>query len=206
MKKLLALILSAVMLLTLVACGGDTSAPAGESTVSDTPAETEAPAEAKKAEPVAVGNTITVPFAEITIAEATVKADIKQSVKTGNITRTTGPSPTTDKKFVYIRGTIKNTGKSEISMADVGGVVDVDGYKYNIDDFGMIKSDGSSSYSLEPLMTYTYTAYAAIPNELADSFKSCVMTFGFEENFANVVSFSEEEFSAPYMYTINITK
>ena len=57
-------------------------------------------------------------------------------------------------------------------------------------------------------MTYQYTLYAEIPNELAESFDSYTMDFGFEENFENKVVYSSSgETQAPaYNYVINIVK
>ncbi len=55
-------------------------------------------------------------------------------------------------------------------------------------------------------MSYTYTLYAEIPNELAESFTQCKADFGFEENFARPTTYSDKEYVPAYLYTLSITK
>lgn len=208
MKKIIAIALSLMLVFALAGCGGndtskqDTVTPGVVDTTPET--TTEAPADVKNAETVAVGNTITVPFAEITVDEAGIKDDIKQSIKTGNVTYTTGPDRADDKEFVYIRGTIKNTSKAAISGVNIKGSVEIDGYAYDLASVNIIESNGSSSYSIDPLITYTYTIYAEVPNQLVENPASCVMTFGFNENFEFISTFDETPIA--YNYAIAISK
>ena len=227
MKKLLALILAITMVFAFAACGGDEAEKTEnkvEETVSETEnktvtetVETDTVEEEKieeekieeekiEAETVAVGNTITLDFAEMTVSEAVIADDIQTSVKNGHITYTTGPQSKSDTEFVYIRGTIKNTSKSSFSMLDVVGSVEIDGYSYPIDNISAITSEGQSTYSLDPLMSVTYTIYAEVPNELAASASPCVVNFGFDENFASVPHSSTGTPDLPYNYTLTISK
>ena len=139
----------------------------------------------------------------MTIDEAAVADDIQTSIKTGNITYTSGPDSSPDKEFVYIRGTLTNTGKAEISMPEISGKVTADGYSYEIQSINIIESDGSSAYTISPLMTYTYTLYAEVPNQLVDKVSEFEMNFGFEDNFARVTSSDK---APAYNYAINIAK
>ena len=200
MKKLFALVMCLTLVFAMASCGGKT-----ENTVNSTVSTSaEKGSEAPKAEAVDIGNTITVDFAEITIDEAGIADDIKTSIKTGNITYTSGPDSSEDTEFVYIRGTIKNTSKAEMNNPLISGNVDADGYTYELD-LNVIESDGSSAFSIAPLISYTYTLYAEVPNEIAQNFEKCSMNFGFEENFENVFT-SDESYDTQYIYTIKITK
>ncbi len=202
MKKLLALLLALSVVFIFAACGKKAETP---STVGVAPTET---GETKPvAESVAIGNIITTDFAEITVDEAGLANDIQTSIKTGSITYTSGPDSSADKEFVYIRGSLKYTGKSSVVSPNFLGSVEVDGYSYDIDD-SIIESNGSSVFTLEPLMTYQYTLYAEIPNELAESFDSYTMNFGFEEGFDNTVVYTSSGETQPpeYNYTIEIMK
>lgn len=208
MKKLLAMLLMIAMLLTFTACGGSADEDtAAKDTVSQEVQETEEVQEeaAPAAETVAVGNTITLPFAEMTISEAAIANNIKTSIKTGSITYTTGPDEKADTEYVYIRGTLKNTSKAEISMINIEGTVEIDGYSYELDNLTIIESDGSSTYSLAPLKTYSYTLSAEVPNELAQSAAPCNVTFGINENFESGDPFAEEP-TYDYTYAISIAK
>ena len=209
MKKIVAIALSLILVLCFAGCGSDADTGADNNntvtpSVSEAPeTTTEAVADVKNAETVAVGNTITVPFAELTVDEAGIKDDIKQSIKSDGITYTTGPDRSDDKEFVYIRGTIKNTSKAAINSVELKGTVEADGYSYEIADIDIIESDGSWTYSIDPLITYTYTIYAEVPNQLVDTITSCTMTFGFDENFEYI---QYDATSVAYNYAIEIAK
>lgn len=184
MKKIVITMLALSMLAAFTACGETKTnnvTPSENGAAAGSEAEVEKEAESELAA-VAIGDKITTDFAEITVDEIGIKEDIKISVTNGNITHTTGPSTQSGTKFVYVRGTMKSTAKSEISRAEFYGNADIDGYTYEIDS-SIIDAEGYSTYSISPLMTYTYTLYARVPNELADSHESCVVNFGFNENF-----------------------
>ena len=204
MKKVLALLLAINALLATAGCGNNKT----DGTVSTTPETvTEQQAEAPKkveAEPVAVGNQITVDFAEITINEAAIADDIKQSIKSGNITYTTGPNPSADTEFVYIRGTLKNTSTSSINNPQIVGTVKFGEYSYDLKGLDIIESDGSSAYEIAPLIDYTYTLYAEVPNALLESNPTCTMNFAFNESFDYQNASSEEMGKMPYNYSISI--
>lgn len=209
MKKIVAIALSLILVLCFAGCGNDADTGADNNntvtpSVSEAPeTTTEAVADVKNAETVTTGNTITVPFAEFTIDEAGIKDDIKQSIKTGSITYTTGPDSSDETEFVYIRGTIKNTSKAAINSVNLKGSVEANGYSYDIGRVNIIESDGSSAYSIDPLITYTYTIYAEVPNQLVDTITSCTMTFGFDENFEYI---QYDATSVAYNYAIEIAK
>ncbi len=205
MKKITAIISTLLMMLPLASCGGSGNETEPTTMDTETVTETEQPTEdASDAELVSIGNTITTSFAELTVDEAAVADDIQQSISSGNITYTTGPERSDTTEYVYIRGSIKNTSKSAIDWPTISGNVSVDGYEYEISNT-IIEADGSGTNTLEPLMSYQYTLYAAVPNELAQSFTSCTMDFGFEENLENVISI-DDDYAPEYRYTINIAK
>lgn len=207
MKKFILAVLVLGIILTLCACGGNQQA-SSDGTVSQQETKTEntddMTTKNEKADltPIALGDKITVDFAEITVDECGIKEDLKTSIKTGNITYTTGPESVSGSKFVYMRGTIKNTSKSEISWAEIGGQAEIDGYSYNVESIDIIEENGSSAHNLAPLITYKYTLYAKVPNELADSYQSCVLNIGFDDNFARDSQKEVSEYK--YGYTLKI--
>lgn len=205
MKKIILMMLVGSMCLSLCACGGNQQANT-EGTVSQQETKKENNDDATKKEAnltaISLGDKITVDFAEITVDECGIKEDLKTSIKTGNITYTTGPDAVSGSKYVYMRGTIKNTSTSEISNVSIGGKAEIDGYSYNVDSISIIEENGSSAHSIAPLMTYKYTLYAKVPNELADSHQSCVLNMCFDENFEWGSSKELSEYK--YGYTLNV--
>lgn len=204
MKKAIIIILAVILCVVLAACGAKQDAK-GDSVTPQTQADTTKEETTEKkddAKPVSIGDKITLSFAELTVDESGIKSDIKTSIKNGSITYTTGPSPISGSKFAYIRGTIKSTAKEDISDVNITGTVEIDGYKYELESINFIEQNGSSAHSLSPLTTYKYTLYAKVPDELADSHKSCVMNMGFNENFAR--SFAEDFSENTYKYTITM--
>lgn len=105
-------------------------------------------------------------------------------------------------KYVYMRGTLKNTSQSEISSVNIGGTVVLDGYTYNIESISIIEANGSSTWRIAPLTTYTYTVCAKVPNEIADNHQSCVLNLCFDENFES--GFRKDISEYKYGYTLNI--
>lgn len=193
-------------LFTVAGCGGKDTP---KSTVSDTTVSTvtdEKKEEPKKieAEPVAIGNKITLEFAEMTIEEAAIANDIKISIKKGNFTHTTGPSESEDTEFVYIRGKIKNTTTTSIDNAEIIGNVQFGEYTYDIKNFEMIESDGSYANQMDPLVEYTYTLYAEVPNALLETAPSGTMNFAFNEKFDYQNASKDDMANMPYHYTIQI--
>lgn len=118
------------------------------------------------------------------------------------MTRISGPEAVSGSKFVYMRGTMKNTSQSEIPTVKAAGTVVLDGYSYNIESINIIEANGSSVRSIAPLTTYTYTVYAKVPNEIADNHQSCVLNLCFDDNFKD--DFKNDISEYKYGYALNI--
>lgn len=153
-------------------------------------------AEADK-KPYTLGTKITASGFEVVLDEQGIKEDIRVTSTKSGLKITSGPSVVEGKKYVYLKGTLKNTGKSSI-RAIIGGTVDLDGYEYSmrIDTIG---SDGSPLSMIDPLDTVTLLIFAEVPNEIANSFKNGTITFGFNDDFRNL-----EMNQADYLYCINV--
>ncbi len=243
MKKLLTLILAAALALSLVACGGDsgardTNTPSTgneDTTSTDTPSgggedntppvneETippEEPAETpSEVEPtnIAIGETVSLDFVEMTFEEFGIAADIQQSITTdisvGTHTRITGPQPEEGKQFVYLRGTIKNLDTNALPVYDFfAGKFNIDKYNFEVDanNCDIITTNGEPMSMIDPLVSGVFTIYAAIPNELAESHSTTDFTFGFYDLFDNSELARNRAFldnpitECPYQYVINI--
>ena len=237
MKRIVTILLAATLILSLAACGGNTtpsnsepsSTPTQEENTevtltppaqdaSNTTEEMQEQEEPKReAVEIAIGDTISLDFVEITFEETGVAEDIQTSIttsiQTGTSTQITGPNPETGKQFVYMAGTIKNLSTEALPVHDFfEGNVMVDKYNYNItaNNCNVITAAGRPTYTLDPLLTYTFIIYAAIPDELAEEYTSSTFTFGFYDLFDNMELSRNRAFSdnaiaeCPHQYKITL--
>ncbi len=160
-----------------------------------------------------IGEPLTLDFVELTFAETGIATDIQQSITTGNVTRITGPEAVEGQQFVYLRGTIKNLAKQEIPVFDFfEGEFNLDDYLYSVtaNDCDVITAEGEMEHNVPPLTTYSFTIYAAIPNELADSHSAASFRFGFFDMFENEElaknrAFEDDPISlCPYYYKLTL--
>ncbi len=154
---------------------------------------------AEKAVEYTVGTVIEAEGFELTFTECGVEADIRISSNTSGIKITAGPSVETGKQYVYLKGTLKNTGKTALRSA-IGGKAYLDDYEFDIST-DIITTSGSPTYKVEPLETVNFIIYAKISDEMADIFTEGKIVFGFNDNFADV-----EISNAQYLYYANVSR
>ena len=149
--------------------------------------------------PYNIGEKLVAEGVELTLSEAGFSNDIRFTSNSSGIQITSGPSPEADKQFLYLRGTLKNTGKESVFPA-IGGKVTLDGYEYKIL-IDTINEDGTPCSRIEPLDSVIILIYAHIPIELTQSFKEGEMIFGFNDNFENV-----DITNCDYLYSVDASK
>lgn len=224
MKKLMSLLLAAVMLLSFAACsgnGGKTAEVTPEPTEAPTAEPTEEPTEAPTPEPteepiqateISIGQSVSLPFVEMEFSSYEIKPDIRQSIKSGIVTRTFGPQPESGKQFIAIFGTIKNLSNEALPVYDFfAGEYNLDGYKYecSANDCFIYNENGETYSMLDPLITASFMIYVAVPNELANA-GNITFRFGFYDQFDNKDlsrnrAFEEDPISlCPYQYIVKI--
>lgn len=140
--------------------------------------------EAAEATTYSLGKTLTAEGIELTLPEGGIADDIRVTSKSSGIKITSGPSPNPDKQFVFLKGTLKYTGKTSVFPA-IGGKVILDGYEYKVS-VSLINEDGTPCSTIAPLDSVIILIYAHVPSELTQSFKTGEITFGFNDNFENV--------------------
>ena len=219
MKKITMLLLALVMSFVLCACGNEEQ-PEDQTSVNDVVVEDQTPEEDAAEEEqgataieAKLGETISLEFVELTFEEMGIEEDIQQSITTdnsvGSMTRTFGPQPESGKKFIYLRGTIKNLAKEELPVYDFfAGEFDIDGYKYEVsaNECDVYTENGETEVKVQPLTTLSFIMYASLPNELADSHTAINFRMGFYDMFANEElaknrAFEDDPISlCPYQY------
>ena len=144
---------------------------------------------AMNAEPYEVNNTISTDTIELTFTEKGVSEDIRITSEESGLTMTSGPSPESGKKYVYMKGKVKNLSTSAIST-NMTGSFTIDGYTFDMSVF-TAKTSAEPTSSIDPLEELVIILYAPVANELADSFNEAVLTFGFNDNFDRATSLAE---------------
>lgn len=86
--------------------------------------------------------------------------------------------------YFYLKGTFKNLGGVPVDIRHIYVQFCFDG-KYNYKGEVAGASDASNGFinDISPLAEVTYYIYAAVPQELIDTFRTCSVRIGFTENF-----------------------
>lgn len=162
---------------------------------------------------ISLGQTASTEFMDMSFEKCVVQRDIKLSVKTGNVTRITGPDPLAGRQYVCLSGKIKNKTNAALPVNDFYlGKIDLDGYVYEVsaNDCDILTPDGQTVSKIDPLMSYDFRIYTAIPEEVAAGYSSCSFTYGFYDDFENTElsytrAFSDDPIAeCPYQYTVAI--
>lgn len=136
---------------------------------------------------------------ELVLDEVGIAKDIRISSNSSGIKITSGPSVEDGKQYVYLRGTLKNTGTAATRSA-IGGVVYLDEYEFNLRT-DTIATSGAPKSSIDPLDTVHILLYAQITDEMASIFSEGKIIFGFNDNFSNV-----QIDQAQYLYFVEVKK
>ncbi len=152
-----------------------------------------------KAEEYALGEPITAEGIELIFNEKGIASDVRVSSSSTGIKITAGPSVEEGKQYVYLKGTLKNTGKTAVRPV-IGGLVILDGYEYDLS-VDTISSSGTPNFTVDPLETVTVLLYAKVSEELTRSFGNGTLTFGFNDSFETV-----QLDQAQYFYTVTYTR
>ncbi len=145
-----------------------------------------------------IGDVIKAEGIELVFEEKGLKSDIRITSDSSGIKMTSGPSTEAGKQYVYLKGTLKNTGKTALRCA-IGGTIYLNDYEFELKT-DTISTEGSPASSVDPLETVHILLYAQISDEMADIFTEGKIIFGFNDNFSDVMVEN-----AQHLYYVNIT-
>ena len=206
MKKLTALLLVALMLLPLIACSGakEAEAPVTEApteaaeapaktTEAPTPVPTEEPTpepteEPMKAEEINIGDTISLPFVEMTIDAFEVTDGYQfesKSTSSGiSVTRKSSIDCPSGMKLVCVKGSFTNKSHNEIYPANrpADGRIILNENEYRITFRCYNVADAESFMAVAAQQTVDYFFYAEVPDVVANAIETCEVYIGFVEN------------------------
>ena len=151
---------------------------------------------------VNLGDEINTDFFEMTIEKVLTSEELRPTETKGSYTYYENIEGET---YLYITGKIKNIGGETYSaeMMDVRMIFDGK-YKY----YGRIAAedgiDGFQGYHIKPLGSVRYYMYASVPDEIINTYSTCVVQFSFNDPFKDSRLFDRGEYE--FCYEINLTK
>ena len=171
MKKLIALVLTLSLILSLCACGKSS----GEN------ADAGASKPKGNAQPVEFGDVIETDFMTMTIEEVGVTEEVKVYSYGSEDSWSTISHEEGEQAF-FLKGTIENISSEKIGYDRClwGEVVFNDTYKYPVK--FKVQTIINTANHIPPLYDPEYYIYVDIPDKLAESLETYTISFGFEEN------------------------
>ena len=93
--------------------------------------------------------------------------------------------------YLYLCGTFQNLGSGPVDIRHIYVQFCFDGtYNYTGDIDGVSTGNSQFVHDVAPLSKVDYVMYAAIPQELLDSFTTCQVKIGFTKDFSIKVTSS----------------
>lgn len=106
--------------------------------------------------------------------------------------------------YIYLYGNIKNISGETYDIHNIYASILVEGkYRYDGDIVG--DEGGTFSYfssEIKPLQNEDIVIYFSVPDELTETFKEAIVTFGFKDDFES--EFAMQESDCDYLYSISL--
>ena len=199
MKKVLALMLALVLVLSLAACGGgsnsskkqDNTSQDNTSSVNKTDMPTESAIDAKE---LKIGDKISLEYVNLTLD----KFEISNGYQFKSTDNSSGISITNEAsidcpngmKLVCLNGKFTNKTKGDIfpSNNPINGIITINDneYKTNLSCYDVSAAKPISEVAAQ--RTVDYFLYSEVPNEVANSIKTCEFKIGFVKDLNPIVS------------------
>lgn len=148
------------------------------------------------------GDMITTDFVEFTIETASILENLYPTDTSSSYSYIEGKD---GEHFFCLIGTIKNIGGNAYDVKDMRIEMMFDN-KYTYTGYVAADDGGRNFYgnNVKPLSTIKYYIYSSIPDELINSYSTCIIKFAFKENFEHELF---TDFSLyDYRYQIELEK
>lgn len=186
------------MILSLCACGNKEEKELSNSTI--------ATINDSETQEVQLGETIKLDFMEIALNNFVIDDNLE--VKKDSKTTISLIEETEDMKAIWVKGKIKNLSNHTIggSLGDDGCIfgsfrfhTDITSYGY---EYKMIINN-EYDYVIPSLTDGDFYLYAQVPTSIAENFKSCSVSFEFNEDLSVLNVTNSTKFDCEYQYVIN---
>lgn len=176
MKKIISIILSLCIAISLCACGNDTSNDKENNEMKSTYDE------------INLGSTIETEFADVSFIDIKISNTIK------NTTPNIDLKDESDKVYFVLYGEVANTGTDSLALSVYADVLIDDTYTYSM------RMELEETAPLVPLDSEKFLLYASLPDEVFNACENYSLKIGFNENFHTVKTEIEE---CEYKFEIN---
>ena len=149
-----------------------------------------------------LGDNITTDFLEMTIESASEAQELKPT----DTSSVYSYMPDKDAEtYFYLTGNMKNVSGDTYSVEDMCATFCFDD-KYNYTAYIAADNGGNDFYgdSVKPFGSVKYYLYSSIPDELINSYSTCVVKFGFHDNFEH--DYKDDFNVYEHIYKITLTK
>ena len=148
------------------------------------------------------GDSIKTDFVEMTIERASIAQELKPTDTSGVYSYM---SDKENETYFYITGSMKNIGGDSYSVEEMNIQMTFDG-KYNYSGHIAADDGGNDFYgdTVKPLGSVKYYMYALVPDELIESYSTCVVRFAFHDNFKH--DYHSDFNLYEHCYTITLSK
>ena len=150
--------------------------------------------------PVALGDTIALDFVEMTLEELYVSDTI---LPTDTDSSYSYIGDVENEQHFCITGTLKNLSGNSYNVEYIyAEMVFDDKYTYSAQLSACAWTDNFYGESVKPLGTVKYYIHASIPDELINSWSTCTIMFGFQNDFGGSLFVDKED--CDYLYALEL--
>ena len=154
--------------------------------------------------PIRLGEVITLEFVEMTLEELQVSDKILPQ-KTSSVYSYI--PDVENEQFFCITGELKNLSGNSYDVEQIyAEMVFDDKYTYSANLLACAWTNDFYGNNVKPLGTVKYHIYSSVPDELINSWSTCIITFGFQNEFeSESYSYVEKE-ECDYLYTLSLER
>lgn len=149
---------------------------------------------------IVLGDMISLDFVEMSIEEINISDELYPPVTAGGYTY---QSDIVNEKFFCLTGVLKNLSESSYDIQHMYAEMKFDNkYTYTAYIQASAWDNHLSGEYVKPLGEVKYYIHSSVPDELIDSFSTCTISFGFNDDFSGSRHMSSTECN--YVYSLNV--
>ena len=148
-----------------------------------------------------LGDTINLDFVEMSIEDIGISDELYPPVTEGEYTY---QSDVVNEKFFCLNGVLKNLSGNSYDIQHMHAEMKFDDkYTYVAYIQASAWDNSLNDEYVKPLGEVKYYMHSSVPDELIETFSTCMISFGFNSNFSGSRHMSSDD--CEYVYTLNVS-